>query len=356
MKKITLLLAATIASVSTFAQAVQMIPLFEVFTSSTCGPCAAGNTNLKNILTGKPTTDYVLIKYQQDFPGTGDPYATAETVAKRSAPYSINSIPRMEINGGWDSNAGNFTNAIYTSSRAVTALYDMNGTYYVNPTTKKVTVDVAYRSLGTVTGPKLYVAVIENITTKNKKTNGETQFENVVKKMLPNQSGTALTASTSWKNTSLTFQFAGSYRLPANGQVANHINDATENSVEEFTDLRVIAWIQGSDKKVYQSYNLLMNAATGVEENLKINVKNITTYPNPATDAVNIALTSEKDEKVSFMLTSIDGRVAQSFDKNVSKGNNTIELNTSEFANGTYFLSVIDEESNSYTTPIIIVR
>jgi len=355
MKKTTLLFAAVIGSLSAFAQTVQRIPLFEIFTSSTCPPCKQGNENFNNVVNGKPKTEYVAIKYQQNFPGTGDPYTTAETVSRRTTPYAINSIPRMETDGGWDGNASSFTSAMYTAARAVAPLYDITGTYFVDQATKMVTAKVKFRSLGTVTNPKLYVGIIENLTTKNKKSNGETQFENVMKKMMPSQTGTALTANTSWDSLSFSFQFKGNYRLPADGQAANYIKDATEHSVEGFDDIRVVAWIQGSDKKVYQAFNLILSATTGIE-NMDMSVKNIVAYPSPATDMVNVSFTSEKQDKVQFLLTSVDGSISQTFDHNVNAGSNVIGINTSKFASGTYFLSVIDSKSNAFSAPVVIVK
>ncbi|GBL36305.1 hypothetical protein EMGBS15_19000 [Filimonas sp.] len=66
-----------IKSISVLSENVQRIPLFEVFTSSTCPPCNPGNTNYHSIVDTKPAGDFVTIKYQQDFPGTGDPYCTS---------------------------------------------------------------------------------------------------------------------------------------------------------------------------------------------------------------------------------------------------------------------------------------
>lgn len=49
--------------------------LHEVFTSSTCPPCKPGNEMLQSILDVK-SQKFTVIKYQYNFPGTGDPYYT----------------------------------------------------------------------------------------------------------------------------------------------------------------------------------------------------------------------------------------------------------------------------------------
>jgi hypothetical protein len=354
MKKIIFLFIATISCLSLFAQTVKRVPLFEVFTSSTCGPCKGANEKFQTVVNTKPDSQYVAIKYQEWFPGTGDPYHTAEAKSRMKAyvPGTSFSIPMERINGS----AGTISsNASYDAALAEAPLYDIKGTYYVDQATKLVTAKVDFKSLGTVSSPVLYVAIVENMTTKNKKSNGETQFYDVMKKMLPTQAGTALTANTNWESLSFTFQFMGNYRLPIDGATANNINHATEHSVEEFTDIRVVAWIQGSDK-VYQAYNLILSSTTTSIENINANLKNITVYPNPAADRISVLFTSEKPENVSFLLIGVDGSTIQSFDRNAVSGTNEIEINTSTFADGTYFLSVIDSKRNAYTTPVMIVK
>jgi hypothetical protein len=354
MKKITPLFIATISCLSLFAQTVKRVPLFEVFTSSTCPPCKTANEKFQTVVNTKPDSEYVAIKYQEWFPGTGDPYHTAEAKLRMKAyvPGTSFSIPMERVNG---SEGTISTNSSYDAALAEAPLYDIKGTYYVDLATKLVTAKINFKSLGTVSSPVLYVAIIENVTTKNQKTNGETKFYDVMKKMLPTQAGTPLTANTNWESLSFTFQFMGNYRLPTDGATANNINHATEHSVEEFTDIRVVAWIQGSDK-VYQAYNLILSSSTTNVENINASVKNVIAFPNPATDGIHVSFTSEKPENVSFLLIGVDGSIIQSFDRQVVIGNNEVEINTSTFANGTYFLSVIDSKKNAYTTPVMIAK
>ena len=153
--------------VNVLNELVQRIPLFEVFTSSTCGPCTAGNINYHSIVDTKPASDFASIKYQQDFPSTGDPYATTESVNRRTVTYAINSIPRMEIDGGWDQNASSFTDALYNSSGAVPAQFKMDGFYKLSG--KSVSGTVKYSPLFNNVNAKVYIAIIENKTVKNKK-------------------------------------------------------------------------------------------------------------------------------------------------------------------------------------------
>lgn len=251
---------------------VKRKPLYEVYTSSTCPPCKAGNENFHAIVDTSDPETYVAVKFQQDFPGTGDPYCTDETENRRSSMYAIYSIPRMEIDGGWDQNASSFTSALHNSQRALPSIVEMSGNYSVDKANKKVTMSVSVKPLINLTANdvKLYVAIVEKETYDNIRTNGEVKFEQVVKKMIPNQNGiflnalsaTAINAGvTSKLDTSYTFP--GSYRLPTDGQAANRIKLATEHSVENFDNLYVVAWLQRTNKTVLQSVTLKLGTGGG---------------------------------------------------------------------------------------------
>lgn len=230
-------------------------PFYEVFTSSTCPPCRPGNANFHGIVDPDKGSN-VSIKWQQNFPGTGDPYVTQEALDRRAL-YGINSIPRMEIDGGWDGNANSFTAQMHADAKAVPSFIKITPSF--KRAGKKMMVDVTVESVSDFPGNNvLHVAVVEKLTTKNVKNNGETEFEHVMKKMIPNGSGTAIgpLTKTSKITRSLEYTFKGDYRLSADGQAANMINHANEHSVEEFDDLMIITWVElssGGTTNVFQS-------------------------------------------------------------------------------------------------------
>lgn len=338
-----------------YSRSIQKTPLYEIFTSSTCGPCVPGNINYHKIVDTKDQEEFVSIKYQQNFPGTGDPYCTTESINRRVNQYAINSIPRMEIDGGWDGNAQSFSEALYTSSRARAAGFEMSGTYKVDELAKTVTATIKYSPAFDATGYKLHVAINENETKMNVKSNGETDFRNVMKKMLPNETGTTLKAINdgALDSISFTYKFNGDYRLPLDAAAANMINHGIEHSVEEFGDLTVVAWIQGPDKVVQQALNL-KSGSVGVKDLLS--VKNIVTFPNPTTDQLNITLSAEKQDDILFTLVNADGKIVKSVKRQVSSGVNTVEINTTDLGTGLYYLSISDAKQNSNTRPIMISK
>ncbi|MBL7765276.1 MAG: T9SS type A sorting domain-containing protein [Chitinophagaceae bacterium] len=342
-------------SVFVLSENIQRVPLFEVYTSSTCGPCNPGNANYHSIVNTKPAADYVSVKFQQDFPGTGDPYCTTEAVNRRTNMYGINSIPRMEIDGGWDGNANSFTTQLYDDARAIPAQYKMNGTY--NVYNKTVTTKVRFSPLFNATGAKLYVAVLEGKTTANVKSNGETEFFQVMKKMIPTETGTTLpnTAIGSWDSLSFTYTFNGDYRLPTDGQAANRIVHTTEHSVEEFSDLYVVAWIQGANKTVYQAANLTLNIPAGTE-NLSEAIESVKVYPNPATDVIHVNMNLLQSGRIFATLVDNQGNVVVSKSIQGQTGKNQVEFNTQAVAQGMYHLIVSDARGNSSVQEVVIAH
>lgn len=246
-------------------------PLFEVFTSSTCPPCKPGNENLHGIIDAMDSSEYNVLKFQQDFPGTGDPYATNELVARRNF-YGINSIPRMEIDGQWDGNANSFTQALYDEAVAKQSFFDIKGTFTPDTVKKEISVNLDIKPLSKLfTGIfRVHYAVVERTTTKNKKSNGETHFDQVVKKMLPNENGTLIeNISSTLLNANTTFTHnivysqKGNYRLPLDGTTANRINLSIGNTVENFNNLYVVAWVEASSEKLILQSARLTKSTTG---------------------------------------------------------------------------------------------
>ena len=70
----------------------------ESFSSSTCGPCAGGNVNVRSVLAANPGKA-IKLAFQQNYPPAGDPYFTAETRARHDY-YGIMGISHMTLDGG----------------------------------------------------------------------------------------------------------------------------------------------------------------------------------------------------------------------------------------------------------------
>jgi hypothetical protein len=323
-------------SVMVFDKAVDRKILNEVFTSSTCAPCKAGNENYNMVIAGK--TKHSTIKYQVYWPGTGDPYCTQE-VRDRTSFYGINSVPRMEVDGGWDGNAGSFSTGLYDDFQAKPAFVEITGS--VSLTWKNtVTLDVTLNPLldNASNNLKLHAVIVEGLTYANKKSNGETQFEEVMKKMMTGSVGQVLTPLK--KDTKVTkkiaYTFNGGYRLPLDGSAAQHINHLSENSVETWNDLAVVVFVQdATTKEVLQSetFPIALVGTEAVEQNLNL-------YPNPANSV--FVVEAKEMGNAAVVVTDMQGKVV--FNGNLNAG--ALSMNVADWSNGVYMVSVNGNSKN----------
>jgi hypothetical protein len=269
----------------------------EDFTSSTCGPCRVGNINTRAINTmpanhGK----FVEVKYQQNFPAPGnDPYYTAETGARFNY-YGLNAIPYMMLDGGWNGNSQIYTGAILDQFRSRPGLARVTGEYTLTRGTS-VTVTAHVKPFFSLPAGRMVVHmfITERETRNNARTNGETRFYHVVKKMLPNELGTPVPAL-------------------ASGQVFN-VNQAfnvstlpTAQAVEHFDSLQVVVFMQDLvTKEVYNGGELLLlnplatrNPQSGQAFELA---------PNPSTGHTTLYTTLARPETVRVEVLDMLGRV-----------------------------------------------
>lgn len=318
-----------------------MVPrttLLEVFTSSTCVPCVAGNANMDNNVVPN-ISNYTVIKYQQDFPGNGDPYQTTESVNRRGY-YGINSIPRMEIDGQWDLNAQVFTVPVFNGFQQVPAFMDIaiSSAYYGGTT---VSVQAQIKPLITYTGNNFayHVVVIENQTTGNVASNGETSFNDVMMNMHPTETGTAVTA------------------LNAGSPININMNIPMASShVEQMSDLKVVIFVQdNSTKKILQSawLDVVPNSVSDMDAQGNGITK---MYPNPATDNVTLEYQVAQAQQVSWTMTNSLGQVVrQGQNVQSNQGINLINVGTENLTAGVYFMNLTTNEG-VFTQRVVIAE
>jgi len=323
-------------TVNVVGNATERFPLYETFTSSTCPPCVPANTNMEALFNNATNLDeQVSLKYQMSWPGTGDPYLTAEGTARRGY-YAINSVPWVEIDGGWNGNGNSLTQAIMDGYKAIPSFVGMDVTYSIN--NKTVCVDVELDPLSNISGATLHIAIKEKKTTANVKTNGETEFFNVMKKMVPNENGTAIAPLVNGTPASYSFcyTFNGSYRLPNNA--SDPINHAIEHSVEEFADLAVAVWLQNAGtKEVYQAAEgqlvLGINDFDPISHNMML-------YPNPANDFTSISIDMDHSAEAVVNVVNTLGQTVISTSEQLESGTSKIQLATAGLSAGVYFVNV----------------
>ena len=190
------LLLATISQMA-IGQSQRLV-LLEHFTQASCGPCATFNPAINNILSNNP--DLVTgIMYHTSWPGIDPMYNhnTSENGA-RTAYYSVTSVPNSVIDGNYYNGHPNGWNIGTLNTRAaVPSPVEISIYHELAENDDVINVSVMIKATDDIAaGMKAQLAVIEKHIHFNSPpgSNGEVDFYNVMKKMLPNQTGTSLPA------------------------------------------------------------------------------------------------------------------------------------------------------------------
>ena len=317
--------------------------LHEVFTSATCPPCKPGNEKLKDVLDIKNPNNWACVKYQYDFPGNGDPYYTSECKTRGTFYGGIGSVPTLVGDGQFFKNPNSYTSSDFNQLAKVPAAATMTGTSTI--TDKTVSLNVTINPVINMNNPNLrfFAAIVEKKTVENRnqspnQSNGETEFHYVMKKFMTSVNGDnigSLVANTPVTR-SLSYTFNGNYRLPANAK-NNPINHASEHSVENFTNLMVVYWLQDIvTKEVFQAH--YPGAVPVGVTDIAPKSFNAILYPNPVNDNLYISTDAEISKIEIFNIQGQCLKIEQTTDKSIS---------TSNLANGMYMLRITSDKGVS---------
>jgi hypothetical protein len=321
-------------------------PMLESFTSSTCGPCAPGNVNVSSVLQGYQNNQYSILKYQVQFPGAGDPYYTDE-VGDRRTYYNVTGVPDLVVDGNeYQINSNSLTAQMVDNSLAKPSIINLSSTYSVWAGGQKVDFQVTIDPLGDFTNLTLQAAIFEYKTFNNTGTNGETEFEYVMKKMVPGSLGFNLNSLQDGvqRVENLSYTFNGNYILPSNAN--SPVNHAINHTVEDFSNLGVIIWIQDdATKEILQSTTASL--VTSVIEN-NSSASKLMIFPNPTSDLATLAFEGYKDSDIEVKLVNLLGEVVFSKKINSSAYLDYYNLDVSLLSNGIY--NVVAKSNGKITT------
>lgn len=238
LKKLLFVAAATAIVLSASAQGThKRRVMVEEFTNASCPPCAVNNPPFNATL--EANADKVTpLKYQVWWPGFDPMYEHNKSeVATRVAYYSVGGVPNGIENGVSFGVPGGYNaddiNTAYDNLTPVTI--DLTHEVLADLSVK---VTVKVKSDEAISGDlRLHTAITEEdiLFTAAPGTNGEKDFSNVMKKMLPDAEGTKIESFTAGEEKTYTFTWT-----PANYYNLNQIG--------------VVAWLQDHDSKdVWQS-------------------------------------------------------------------------------------------------------
>lgn len=240
MKKTLTFFAAIAFVFSAFTQSQRMV-LLEQFTQASCGPCASANPAIKNLLANNPDI-ITSIFYHTSWPGYDPMYLhNTDDPNGRVTYYGVNAVPYSVLDGNYyNGSAGGWNINTVNNRYSVPSPLEMSIYSYLSPDQTKYKVFMLVKATQNVSGNlAAHLAVIEKLVqfTTPPGSNGETQFVNVLKKMLPSKNGTPLPAM----NAGEYLIFEGEWK---------HAN------VYSLPQLAVVGFVQNNaNKEVFQAAN-----------------------------------------------------------------------------------------------------
>lgn len=336
------------ATVYVIAQLANRLPLIEEFTSSTCLPCAAFNTNFDPFLAdslkaNKNDGIVAAIKYQMDWPSPGnDPSYNADGEVRNEF-YDGGGIPKPYLDGALFANPTSMVT--YNTAIAKDAFMNIDLSYSTNGNQATVTAVVTPYAIpsGTI---KLYLAVTEDYYRYEGASTSQKDYHYAMRKMLPDGNGITLTGLTAGtpitKTESYTFNFGsvtqGGFNIWG----------------EDLSETTAIAFVQNtSSKEIYQA--AFANALpAGINENEA--AIGLRVYPNPLQNEADITFELEEGDNIHISLHNTIGQEVYTNNLGYRQaGRHSLTINAKDLNSGIYFLNITVGD-NRATTRLSITK
>ena len=240
MKKQLLLLVFLAFSVFTYAQADRRV-MVEEATNASCGPCASQNPPFDALLQQNAGIVAVL-KYHSSWPGYDPMYNHNQSENNtRVSYYGINSVPRAVVGGVFNGAPASVSQSMLNSYAATPSPFEDIKIYQqLSENQDSLFVFMRVRAAQQISesGMRGMCAVVEKEINFNSPPggNGEKKFLDVMKKMLPNATGTALQSN--WQS--------GEYNIIAQVWELENVYDINQ--------LGVVGFVQNNNSKaIHQS-------------------------------------------------------------------------------------------------------
>lgn len=248
MKKIYLLILTLIGFAFTIQAQTQRLVLIEEATNASCGPCASQNPAF-DILLNQNRDILTAIKYHWYFPGT-DPMNAQNPVENngRVAYYGINGVPTACIDGdipdgptfSYPGGPHGYTQELLDEYAAIPSPFNLSLSHRISDNEDSIYIDMLIEATEAISGDlRAQIVVVEkhiNFATPPG-SNGEKNFLDVMRKMIPDHNGTPLPS----------FEPGDYMIMQASWALAN---------IYDIDEVGVVGFIQGnSSKDVHQAAN-----------------------------------------------------------------------------------------------------
>lgn len=336
MKKlyVTLVLASLVVVAG--AQSQRLV-LVEEFTQASCGPCAAANPQF-NVLLSANTNKVVSLKYQTSWPGVDPMNAQYTNVSSRVNYYSVGSVPYALMDGagvtgssytGYPNNLNQA--AINNEYAVVISPFDLAVQHTLNANQDSVFITVqatATQAYAISTALRLHTVLIEKHIhfTTAPGSNGERDFYNVVRKMIPGTGGTGITNNwTVGQNATYTFAVA----------IPSYIYDINQ--------LAVVCFIQNSTSRQVEQAAFSISPV-GIS-NQASSPAAINLFPNPASSVARISFNLPNSSDVTINIYNEVGVLVRTEKRRMmTAGKQEVEIDVEMLANSIYMVELITGE------------
>ncbi len=321
------------------------IVLAEHFTnnSSACPECMTIDDEVDTLISKNSSPrDVIDIQYHTNTPGV-DPLYQANTADPNSRVvyYSVQSVPSLRMDGNqYSGESTTWANdSLYLRLRTlIDPQFDIRVGYEIDGNTVDVEVEMVANDTITNEDLVLRVALIEKQVFASG-TNGDTEFRNVLRKLLPSAAGTSIQSD--W--------------IPQSDTLVTSLTHNMFNFDDPVNQLAVVAFIQNEQtKEVYQaSYKEVEGLITGLPDYISEEIGlDFIAYPNPTQGDLNLVF---KESLKSAVTIDIYNSIGQSvFTDELGKGDDFAALDLSGLPNGVYYLRTLTNNKVSGVKKILI--
>lgn len=303
----------------------QRVVLLEEYTSVTCVPCATAGRNLNDILAGSPP-NIVSIRYHTNFfPVPEDRFfeANKEENAARKAFYDWSAMPRVRIGGSVEEpgTVRSELDARISDELANDAVVKLEVTQVAEGIDRIVTVKATAGPDGLTAGSRITVAAVERLvhdpTFGNSPYNGETDVYDIMRDLLPNAGGEALT-------------------LAAN-EVRNFVYSYQIGEGWQGDQMYAVAFIQDEfDKSIVQA-GFSERPVSSVELQSAPGYSASSAVPNPTSNSFRIEYDLGRPGPLAVKLYDVNGVIVRSVDAGLRDANrSSVTVDASGLPAGVY--------------------
>ncbi len=327
MKKI-ILATAIFISLFTATSFAQRNVLIEQFTNSGCPPCA-GNTPIVAAYVNDNLDHVLMLAYHTSFPYLDSMYhENAAQSDARVTYYNVQGVPRSVVDGNYFSGSLLPSPATIVDPRAAIAPRYSISFISSSLSGNDVTAQIVFQSADTLNENetlKAMVVVAEKNVLKSSYlaspgNNSETEYPWVVRKMLPDENGTALINTILNGTDTITLSW-------------------TADNFKDLNEMRIVAFVQNTTtQEIYQSEISTPSVANGVTEITNTNsIFNL--FPSVTQDDFTIQL----NQQSHALQLRIFNPLAQEVFTATLEGNSLQTIHSGIHESGIYFVQVGNE-------------